>query len=149
MNTDIVQWLNNQPPAVSGYSGHSQTFKVACKLFEKFSLSPTEGFKYLNFYNKRCQPPWSIKELKHKIEDSYAKVNHLKQESRPYNKADYGTQEWLDLRAEVIKRAGGICEMCGKTRAETGHHLTYRFGVLCSVKYLLAVCWDCHQDVHG
>jgi hypothetical protein len=145
----VLQWLCGQPPAISGLGGHNQIFKVACQLWRK-SLAPTEVFHYLDIYNQRCRPPWTFSELKHKLNDSYVAVHGgAGEEGRAYNKLDYETTQWMELRKEVISRAGGICEMCRKAKAETGHHLTYRFGVLCPPKFLMAVCWPCHEQIHG
>ena len=58
------------PGAVSGNSGHDQTFAVACKLVE-FGLSPSEAWGLLLEYNERCQPPWSERELQHKFTDAF------------------------------------------------------------------------------
>jgi Fe-S cluster biogenesis protein NfuA len=145
----IIEWLNQQRPAVSGQGGHMTTFRVGCQLFSKWRLTPTQGFQYLSIYNKRCIPPWSFKELKHKVHDTYVRVyGPHAEEDKPYNRLDYETAEWAALRKEVLARANGVCEMCGSV-AETAHHLTYRFGVLCPSKFLMAVCWGCHEEVHG
>ncbi len=58
------------PAAVSGQGGHNQTFAVACVLVQGFGLSQQEAWALLKDYNARCQPPWSEKELWHKLEDA-------------------------------------------------------------------------------
>ncbi len=63
----VVKYLAACPPAVSGQSGHDQTFAVACALVNGFGLSESDAFDALfSFYNQRCNPPWSEKELRHK-----------------------------------------------------------------------------------
>lgn len=63
-------YLDRCPPAVSGSSGHNQTFTVACALVHGFSLSENEAFYFLSEYNRRCQPQWSEKELWHKVKSA-------------------------------------------------------------------------------
>ncbi len=57
-------------PAISGQNGHSQTFRVAVVLILKFSLSFEQAWSLLLEYSERCLPPWSEKELRHKLEDA-------------------------------------------------------------------------------
>jgi archaellum biogenesis ATPase FlaH len=54
-------------PAVSGNSGHDQTFKVACVLKMGFALDDGDALALLREWNTNCQPPWSERELLHKI----------------------------------------------------------------------------------
>jgi hypothetical protein len=58
------------PAAVSGQGGHNQTFTAACVLVQGFGLSHQDAWPLLKEYNERCQPPWSDKELWHKLEDA-------------------------------------------------------------------------------
>jgi putative DNA primase/helicase len=58
-------------PAISGRGGHDQTFKVACRLVKGFALAPDDALRLLLCdYNPRCVPPWTEKELRHKVEDA-------------------------------------------------------------------------------
>jgi len=60
------------PGAVSGQGGHDTTFRIACHVGPGFNLSPAECLHLLvTIYNPRCEPPWSIKELEHKVLDAY------------------------------------------------------------------------------
>lgn len=63
-------YIDRCPPAISGSSGHNQTFTVACALVHGFSLSENEAFYFLSEYNRRCQPQWSEKELWHKVKSA-------------------------------------------------------------------------------
>jgi hypothetical protein len=56
--------------AVSGQGGHDRTFRVACLLTQRFGLSFAEAWPLLLEWNERCRPPWSEKELTHKLQDS-------------------------------------------------------------------------------
>lgn len=55
------------PPAISGQGGHPQTFKVACVLVCGFALNESDALALLTEWNAGCQPPWSERELRHKI----------------------------------------------------------------------------------
>lgn len=66
-------WLAKAEPAIDGQGGHKTAFRVASALFEKFDLTPAEAWDALQEWNGRCQPPWSERELQHKIEDANAK----------------------------------------------------------------------------
>jgi hypothetical protein len=66
----IRRYLDHCPPAISGQSGHNQTFKVACALIWGFALPRDVALRYLEIYNARCEPRWSPAELAHKIDSS-------------------------------------------------------------------------------
>ncbi|MCA9262582.1 MAG: bifunctional DNA primase/polymerase [Planctomycetales bacterium] len=59
-------------PSVSHQGGHNSCFRVAC-LFRDAGLSPEEALEELIAWNESgaAQPPWSEKELRHKIESAY------------------------------------------------------------------------------
>lgn len=66
-------YLAKMEPAISGSRGHDVCFKAACALVLGFDLTTEEAFSLLaNEYNARCEPPWSERELRHKV-DSAAK----------------------------------------------------------------------------
>lgn len=56
-----------------------------------------------------------------------------------------------EIRAKVIRRAQGHCEVCATGRAEEAHHLISGplRRVRESVDTVLAVCGDCHHDMHS
>lgn len=60
-------YVSKMAPAVSGQGGHDATFKVACVLKKGFELSDDDALGILSEYNQSCQPPWTEKELRHKI----------------------------------------------------------------------------------
>jgi hypothetical protein len=69
-------YLEKTPPAISGENGHSDTFGVICRSVELFgSLSDDDIIDGLKKWNKRCSPPWSDKELRHKLQDSRRHVS--------------------------------------------------------------------------
>lgn len=61
------------PPAISGQRGHDKTFDAACSLVLGFNLSPDEAFPILAEWNQKCQPPWTERELRHKLKDANEK----------------------------------------------------------------------------
>ncbi len=62
------------PIAVQGENGSAATFAAACVLVVGFGLSIEEALPLLGQYSDRCQPPWSDKELLHKLEDAAKKA---------------------------------------------------------------------------
>lgn len=61
------RYVARMPPAVSGQSGHNATFHVACVLVCGFGLGESDALNLLREYNETCRPPWSEKELTHKV----------------------------------------------------------------------------------
>ena len=55
------------PGAVSGQGGHNQTFAVASAVVHGFALEEGDAWIVIAEYNARCNPPWSERELQHKI----------------------------------------------------------------------------------
>lgn len=67
-------YLVKSHPAISGQGGHNQTFKVACKLVHGFHLDVDAALGLLlEIYNPRCEPPWTVEELRHKVTDAKEK----------------------------------------------------------------------------
>lgn len=57
--------------AIAGSGGHNATFRAACKLRDS-GLTATEAFQALVLWNEtNASPPWSTKELAHKVDDAY------------------------------------------------------------------------------
>ena len=68
----VESYLAACEPAVSGENGHNKTFGVACRVGPGFDLTQEEAIRAItNHYNDRCKPPWSEREIRHKIEDAY------------------------------------------------------------------------------
>jgi len=67
-------YLDRIPPAISGSGGHGQTYAAATAMVHGFGLDPEAAFNLLwDRYNPRCEPPWSEKELRHKVTDAASK----------------------------------------------------------------------------
>lgn len=71
----VIAYLATIEPAVSGQRGHDKAFGAACRVGPGFDLTEEEAYRLIDaHYNKWCDPPWSEKELRHKIKDAYKKV---------------------------------------------------------------------------
>jgi len=64
------KYVAKLPPAISGSGGHNATFHAACICALDFGLSQDESLDVLREFNERCEPPWSEKELLHKVESA-------------------------------------------------------------------------------
>jgi chromosomal replication initiation ATPase DnaA len=62
--------LDTADPAIAGQRGHDTTYRVLCQIFNGFALSPEQAWQAAVYYNAKCDPPWSEKELKHKVDDA-------------------------------------------------------------------------------
>lgn len=72
------QYVARIPAAISGQGGHDQTFSVAVALLHGFALPEREAWPILTEYGARCQPPWSVDDLRHKFEDAGRVSRHSK-----------------------------------------------------------------------
>jgi KaiC/GvpD/RAD55 family RecA-like ATPase len=63
-------YLRKFPPAISGQKGHDTTFRAACILVLGFGLNELEAMEVLREWNKGCLPPWSERELLHKVQSA-------------------------------------------------------------------------------
>ncbi|MFN7021951.1 MAG: DUF3987 domain-containing protein [Phycisphaerales bacterium] len=67
-------YLDRMPPAISGSGGHGQTYAAATAMVHGFGLNPEAAFNLLwDRYNPGCEPPWTEKELRHKVSDAASK----------------------------------------------------------------------------
>lgn len=64
------RYVEKMPPAISGNGGHGALWSVAVVVARGFMLPPNRAMAVLCDYNVRCQPPWSDKELAHKLRDA-------------------------------------------------------------------------------
>jgi hypothetical protein len=65
-----VKYLERVSPAVSGQGGHGQTIRVAAILVRGFCLPVEQALQVIQSWNARCEPPWSERELLHKLTDA-------------------------------------------------------------------------------
>ena len=99
IDSRAIAYLNAMPPALSGSGGHNQTFAAATALVHGFGLEQGPALAFLTeYFNPRCTPPWTEKELQHKIEQAATK-----QHNRPFG--------WL--RDEVAAAPGDEVDLSG------------------------------------
>lgn len=56
------------PPAVAGRHGDTATFRVCCLLVRGFALAEDDALSVLSDWNRACEPPWSERELRAKLQ---------------------------------------------------------------------------------
>jgi hypothetical protein len=66
------KYIAKMDAAVAGQKGHQATWDVALVLCRGFSLTEDRAYALLCEYNTRCVPPWSERELRHKIKGALA-----------------------------------------------------------------------------
>ncbi len=64
------------PGAVSGQNGHSSTYDLARVLVHDFALAEHDALQILAEWNATCSPPWSPRELEHKINQAATKPHN-------------------------------------------------------------------------
>ncbi len=64
-------YIANIEGAISGHRGHDRTMRVAGVLVQKFGLSIEQAMPLFLEWNRQCEPPWSEKELLHKLQDAH------------------------------------------------------------------------------
>ncbi len=90
------QYLLKIDAAVAGQGGHDQAFIAAIKLVRGFVLPEDEAYELLlHVYNPICQPPWSEKEIWHKISQAVSS-----------SRADWGFAFEKDAEREATFQAG-------------------------------------------
>ena len=64
----VIDYIKEQPLAISGQGGHNITIRVVTDLRVGFNLhDELVEWLMLNVYNPLCLPPWSEQEINHKI----------------------------------------------------------------------------------
>jgi hypothetical protein len=71
--TRCRKYVANIPGAIQGQHGSNPTYQVACET-QRFGLDDGAAMAILSEYNGRCVPPWSERELRHKLDEAKGKV---------------------------------------------------------------------------
>lgn len=67
-------YLAKLPTAVSGAGGHPATYRAASILANGFDLPWNDAWELLQEWNtSHCSPPWSEKDLRHKLNDAFVR----------------------------------------------------------------------------
>ena len=88
LKTRIRLYLEKVDPAVLGEHGSNPTYRVACVLVWGFALSFDDAKILMRFYSERCQPPWSEREIDHKLKDARKATDHRSSRGHLLGKAD-------------------------------------------------------------
>jgi hypothetical protein len=110
------KYLAKIPPAVSGAGGHDQTFHAACVLTHGFALERGVAVTLLREWNQACRPPWSDRELEHKIDDSLNQPGErgylLNGESpRDTGRGAAGEEKERKSQATMLVELAGECDL--------------------------------------
>jgi hypothetical protein len=65
-----IAYVDKIEPAVSGNGGHTKTFTTACKIVRLVAGNEAKAWQLLLRYNERCEPPWSERDLRRKLDDA-------------------------------------------------------------------------------
>lgn len=135
------RYLEKIPGAVSGDKGHTQTFNAVSHVMIGFDLDPDTTYSLIaSDYNPRCDPPWTEKQLLHKIrqvaEKSVRVRGYLLESDR---QPIYSTQAAadrapelpsehdVDWRADVcLKKSGEFRRAYQNVLRLVRHHPDYR-----------------------
>ena len=73
-HTDLLdrarRYVASVAPAVAGEHGDVRTFRICCRLVRGFALTDPEALSVLMEWNRRCEPPWSERELLEKLRNA-------------------------------------------------------------------------------
>lgn len=64
------RYVARMPAAISGQGGHRALWAAAVVVVRGMMLPPDRAMAVLRDYSARCEPPWSDRELAHKIRDA-------------------------------------------------------------------------------
>lgn len=64
------RYVDRMEPAISGSGGHAATWRVAQVAVRGFGLGHGDAMRVLREFNQRCEPPWSARELEHKLDSA-------------------------------------------------------------------------------
>lgn len=70
-----ADYLSRMPESISGQHGHDKAYRAACVLVRGYNLTPEAALPLMQEWNSRCEPPWSERELLHKLEDAAANAD--------------------------------------------------------------------------
>jgi len=65
-----IAYADRMDVAIAGASGHATAYKVALVLVRGFNLPLAIAREILIDYSSRCSPPWSAREIDHKLADA-------------------------------------------------------------------------------
>ena len=118
----IWRYIEKVDLAVEGEGGSNPTYRLANVLVWDFALSKAQAKPFMLVYSLRCEPPWTEKEIDHKI-DNAMKADHggkprghllgEKERSRAAAKPDpeYSAQEILKALGDAAIKGSAFREL--------------------------------------
>lgn len=94
-------YLSKCPPAIEGSGGSVTAFGVCRCVVRGFDLTEEEALDVLDDWNNRCEPPWSKKELQHKIKDARERGTS----------PEIGEFLTRDMRRPIVTRSAVVSEL--------------------------------------
>lgn len=92
------RYLAKLPTAVAGQGGHPATYRAASILAHGFDLPYDDAWALLTEWNQsHCLPPWTEKDLRHKLNDAYAKPHN-----RPKGWINAGRQRTVGTNGRMV-----------------------------------------------
>ena len=77
MRPDVIarvgNYVSKMSPSVSGQSGHNRAYAAARKTVEMGCNFREAKYVLEQSFNPRCEPPWTKRELEHKLKDAFEK----------------------------------------------------------------------------
>jgi hypothetical protein len=97
----VTKYIAEVEPAIEGERGSVKLFKLAHKLIARFGEDRDGVIDWLTrFYNDRCVPPWTLKEIEHKVDDALKTAAYDPRPGPSANgKADREDRRWEGYQA--------------------------------------------------
>lgn len=126
------RYLAKIPGAVAGSGGHTQTFNAVAHTMIGFDLDTDTTLLIVSQeYNLRCSPPWSERELLHKIrsvaERCTRERGYLLQERRPIATTRDAAQRAQPVDAELNVDWRAMLLVGDKNKIKRGYHNVLTF----------------------
>lgn len=133
-------YLAKIPGAVSGNGGHTQTFNAVAHVMIGFDLDIDTTRRIITQdYNPRCDPPWSEKEIEHKLRSVAEKCTRTRGYLLDVNRAPIQNTEHaatrapaapdeldVDWRQRIVRGKNGPRRGYNNVLAFVRHHPDYR-----------------------
>lgn len=97
-------YTHKLPPAIAGQEGHKTTWTVATVLVNGFGLNQEEAMTLIREYNASCSPPWSDKELQHKVKQAMERSHDRPNGWALGQDGDYSTRSYKKI--ESVTQSG-------------------------------------------
>lgn len=104
-----LAYLDKLPPAISGNGGHAATYTAATVLVHGFEIDPERALALLlDHFNPRCEPPWTEKELRHKVTSAATKPHNQLRGWLLNQEQEQSVDSGVDISALVSQVEGRV-----------------------------------------